>query len=73
MNMRVGSLARGASLSMIALVLGTLSSAAHADATETDTVEAPPTGIAEGSDIAVTVTRPNEIAPATASLEARQP
>lgn len=32
-----------------------------------------PAGIAEGSDIIVTATAVNEIAPATASLEARQP
>jgi iron complex outermembrane receptor protein len=32
-----------------------------------------PTGIAEGSDIVVTATAVNEIAPATASLEAKQP
>ena len=31
------------------------------------------TGIAEGSDIVVTATRPNEIAPVTASLQATQP
>jgi hypothetical protein len=44
MNMRVRSLARGASLSMIALVLSTLSSAAQADADGTDTIVAPPSG-----------------------------
>jgi iron complex outermembrane receptor protein len=74
MNMRVGSLARGAGVSMIALVLSTLSATAHADAAaEADNSGTPTSGIAEGSDILVTATRPNEIAPATASLEARQP
>ena len=74
MNMRVGSLARGAGVSMMALVLGTLSTVAHADtAAGTESSETPTSGIAEGSDIVVTATRPNEIAPATSSLEARQP
>ncbi|WP_068075610.1 TonB-dependent receptor [Novosphingobium lentum] len=48
-----------------------LASPAHAeDATTPSTTK---TGIAEGSDIVVTATRINEIAPTTASLEAKQP
>jgi iron complex outermembrane receptor protein len=72
--MRVGSLARGAGVSVIALALGALSTAAYADAaSEAEGSAVPSTGIAEGSDIVVTATRVNEIAPATSSLEARQP
>ncbi|HEX8032015.1 MAG TPA: TonB-dependent receptor, partial [Vicinamibacterales bacterium] len=71
-----GSLARGAGVSAAALVLGMLSTAAcaaDAAAADAESSSAPSTGIAEGSDIVVTATRVNEIAPATSSLEARQP
>ncbi|MBV1687944.1 TonB-dependent receptor [Novosphingobium sp. G106] len=69
-----GSLARSAGVSAMALVLGMLSTTAHADAAaDAESGTAPATGIAEGSDIVVTATRANEIAPATSSLEARQP
>ncbi|MBW8753182.1 MAG: TonB-dependent receptor plug domain-containing protein, partial [Sphingomonadales bacterium] len=72
MKTEFGSLARGAGLSAIAFVLCTFASAAYAAETA-EGADAPATGIAEGSDIVVTATRANEIAPATSSLEARQP
>ncbi|HEX8031165.1 MAG TPA: TonB-dependent receptor, partial [Vicinamibacterales bacterium] len=68
-----GSLARGAGVSATALVLGMLSTAAYAADADAESSSTPATGIAEGSDIVVTATRVNEIAPATSSLEARQP
>ena len=44
-----------------------------ADSTKSDTSKQPASDIAEGSDIVVTGTRANEIAPVTASLETTQP
>ncbi|OYY72424.1 TonB-dependent receptor [Sphingomonas sp. 28-63-12] len=64
----------GASLTIIGVALA--STAAHAEtpapATETKR-DVPVPGIAEGSDIVVTATRANEIAPVTASLQTTQP
>jgi len=64
-----------------ALILAALSGAAQAEAVPgapavSDTPAAPaadPQKIAEGSDIVVTATRANEIAPVTASLQTTQP
>lgn len=69
-----GSLARCAGVSVTALVLGMSNTAAHADVVaDAASPDAPASGIAEGSDIVVTATRANAIAPATSSLDARQP
>ncbi|MBS0477403.1 MAG: TonB-dependent receptor [Proteobacteria bacterium] len=67
-----------AGLSLAAIVHGAARAAPvsgrEAGAATTETAEADPSGgIAEGSNIVVTATRVNEIAPTTASLEAKQP
>ena len=73
MKSKSGSAARRAGVSALALVLGTLSAAAHAETGADVETEASSSDIAEGSNIVVTGTKANEIAPATSSLEARQP
>ncbi len=59
------------------LILALVSSTSAAYATDATTTAAPPgsadNGIAEGSDILVTATKANEIAPVTASLKETQP
>lgn len=66
-----GARARLFGASALALMMPMLASAAHAqDTAAADTVKS---DLAEGSDIVVTGTRANEIAPVTASLQATQP
>ncbi|KQM21584.1 TonB-dependent receptor [Novosphingobium sp. Leaf2] len=65
-----------AGTSALALVLGMTATAAFASdapATAAASSDADGTGIAEGSNIEVTATRPNTLAPVTASLQATQP
>ncbi|HEX7872927.1 MAG TPA: TonB-dependent receptor [Sphingobium sp.] len=56
-----------------ALIAGATMPAFAADADAAADANGADQAIAEGSDIIVTATRPNEIAPVTASLQARQP
>ncbi len=70
--------ARRLGASAFAILMATTASAAFADpapagAAPADIAKIDQTGIAEGSDIVVTATRANEIAPVTASLQTTQP
>lgn len=74
MSKRTGARSRSLGPSTLALALSLIAADAHAEppaAASADQKQS--TGIAEGSDIIVTATRANTIAPVTASLEATQP
>ncbi|WP_395397944.1 TonB-dependent receptor [Novosphingobium sp. BL-8A] len=79
MTSKTGAHLRLLGVSLLALSIPMLSGVAHAEdaspgASTSDEASAQAkSGIAEGSDILVTATRANELAPVTASLQATQP
>jgi iron complex outermembrane receptor protein len=74
MMQKSGARSRLFGASLLVLMSPIVASAAHAEETSAaPSDEAQKSDIAEGSDIVVTGTRANEIAPVTASLQATQP
>jgi iron complex outermembrane receptor protein len=74
MTARYSCLRAGRLISVVALAVALSSQAAWADdAAASGTTAGKPDGIAEGSDIMVTATKANEVAPVTASLKQTQP